>query len=112
MRGPVHRIRAAHGCEHLRYASDPSNKNVRSVASRDQGPLAASAETPKKAGKLMLSSDPIGSNGRITVVDRTPGIPGVERRRGRPGSSRHCEAVKGVKPRWRADSSLAKINDQ
>jgi hypothetical protein len=49
--------------------------------------LAASAETPKKAGKLMLASDPIGSNGRITVVDRTPGIPGVERRRGRPGSS-------------------------
>jgi hypothetical protein len=37
--------------------------------------LAASAETPKKARKLMLSSDPIGSNGRITVVDRTPGIP-------------------------------------
>src|ERR1700733_1237645 len=91
----------------------PATRNVRSVASRDQGPLAASAETPKKVGKLMLSSDPIGSNGRITVFDRTPGIPGVERRRGeRPGSSRHCEAVKGVKPRWRADSSLAKINDQ
>jgi len=26
MRRSVHRIRAAHGCEHLRYASDPSNK--------------------------------------------------------------------------------------
>jgi hypothetical protein len=26
MRRPVHRIRAAHGWEHLRYASDPGNK--------------------------------------------------------------------------------------
>ena len=25
-RRPVHRIRVPHGCEHLRYASDPSNK--------------------------------------------------------------------------------------
>jgi hypothetical protein len=90
----------------------PATRNVRSVASRDQGPSAASDETPEKAGKLMLSSDPIGSDGRTTVVDRTPGIPGLERRQGRPDSSRHCEAVKGVKPRWRADSSLAKINDQ
>jgi hypothetical protein len=28
-----------------------------------KGPLAASDETPEKAGELMLSSDPIGSNG-------------------------------------------------
>ena len=57
----------------------------------------------------------IVEKGRIAVVDRTAGtggIPGVERRRGRPGSSRHSEAVKGVKPRRRADSSVAKINDQ
>ena len=46
----------------------PATRNVRSVASRDQGPLAASAETPKKVGKLMLSSDPIGSNGRIVTA--------------------------------------------
>ena len=112
MRGPVHRIRAAHGYEHLRYASDPSNKECALRRLSRPRAVGASAEAPKKAGKLMLSSDPIGSNGRITVVDRTPGMPGVERRRGRPGSSRHCEAVKGVKPRWRANSSLAKINDQ
>ena len=53
MRRPIHRIRAAHGCEHFRYASDPGNKESRSPA-RSQGPSAASGETPDKAGRLML----------------------------------------------------------
>jgi len=50
MRRPIHRIRAAHGCEHLRYASDPSNKECALRRPRRQG----SDETQDKAGKLML----------------------------------------------------------
>src|SRR3984957_19464864 len=46
----------------------PATRNVRSVASRGQGPLAASAETPDKAGKLMLLAHPIGSDGRIVTA--------------------------------------------
>src|SRR6516164_7541760 len=49
-----------------------ATRNVRSVASRDQGPLAASNETPEKAEKPMLASDPIGSNGRIPVLQWSP----------------------------------------
>jgi hypothetical protein len=58
MRRPIHRIRAAHGCEYLRYASGPSNKECALRASPGQGPLAASAETPDKAEKLMLFAAP------------------------------------------------------
>jgi hypothetical protein len=46
----------------------PATRNVRSVACRGQKPLAASAETPDKAGKLMLLAHPIGSDGRIVTA--------------------------------------------
>ena len=56
MRGPVHRIRAAHGCEHLRYASDPSNKECalrRLSRPRAVGGVRRDAEKSRKADALV-----------------------------------------------------------
>jgi hypothetical protein len=46
----------------------PATRNVRSGTSRDHGPWASSAEAAEKAGKLILSSEPIGSNGREAAL--------------------------------------------
>ena len=56
MRGPVHRIRAAHGCEHPRYASDPSNKECalrRLSRPRAVGGVRRDAEKSRKADALV-----------------------------------------------------------
>jgi hypothetical protein len=74
MRRPIHRIRAARGCEHLRYARGPSNKESRSLASRGQGPLAASDETPDKPEGSCSSSHPIGSDERSTEPRSSPPV--------------------------------------
>jgi hypothetical protein len=66
---PVRRIRVAHGCSHyLRYASDPSNEEYGLRRLPRPPAMGTSAEPPKKDGKLILSSDPIGSNGRKAAL--------------------------------------------
>jgi putative hemolysin len=67
-RRPVHRIGEAHGCEPLRHVSHPGNKERALVASRNQRLWALSAEPSGKARRPILSSDPIGSNGRKAAL--------------------------------------------
>jgi hypothetical protein len=50
-RPPVHRIREAHGCERLVYASDPSNKE--SALRRHPQPKAVSTVRRKDLRKLL-----------------------------------------------------------
>ena len=69
MRRPIHRIRAAHGCEHLRYASDPSSKEC--ALRRLPRPRAVGGDPPRRRTKpesSCSSSHPIGSDGRIVTA--------------------------------------------
>jgi hypothetical protein len=55
---PVHRIREAHGCEHLFMPATPATRNLRSVADRNQGGLAPPAETPSAVSRPSFPAEP------------------------------------------------------
>ena len=62
---PVHRIRAAYGCGHLPYASDPSNKETRALAERISFPAFSGVSADDARGPWSRKAwDPIGNNRR------------------------------------------------
>ena len=110
MRRPIHRIRAAHGCEHLRYASDPSNKECalrRLPRPRAVGIVRRGAE---KAGKLILSStrsEAMGAKQPSVTSRPSSALGGVEFLPATTGMSANCANATPASVRSRRQAAIA-----